>query len=193
MEYTLRVWVCTFHLEFNKPITGRIKYILTPLALIDLLVLLPFYIPIFVHLDLRFLRLFRVFRIVLILKLGKFSEGLQRLIRVVYNKKEELFISLMLVFFLLIVSSSLIYYAECYVQPESFPSIISAMWWAVATLTTVGYGDVYPKTTLGKIIAGFVSLLGIGLFALPSGIIASGLVEEVRKKKEKKTPLSSLW
>jgi len=99
-------------------------------------------------------------------------------------KKEELFIAVFAVFILLTISSSLLYHVEKEAQPEDFSSIPSAMWWGVATLTTVGYGDVYPVTSLGKFLGAIISLLGIGLFALPAGILSAGFVEEIRKRRE---------
>ena len=108
------------------------------------------------------------------------------ILNAVRNKKRELFISLLMVLILLIVASTIMFLLERKAQPEAFKSISSTMWWAVATLTTVGYGDIYPITALGKIMGGIIAILGVGLFALPAGIIASGFVEELDNDKKNK-------
>jgi voltage-gated potassium channel len=121
-----------------------------------------------------------------ILKLNRYNNSLNIIGRVLRNEKEKLFMTVFIIVIMLLLSSSFMYYIENTVQPEKFPNIISALWWAVATLTTVGYGDVYPVTNLGKLLSGIIAVLGIGLVALPSGIISSGLINEVsRKDKEK--------
>lgn len=107
--------------------------------------------------------------------------------RAIRNKKTELFISLIMVLVLLVLASVLMYFLEHRAQPEAFASIPATMWWAVATLTTVGYGDIYPITVYGKLLGGIIAILGVGLFALPAGIIASGFVEEIESDKKKKT------
>lgn len=155
---------------------------LTPLALIDLFAFLPFYIPMIIPFDLRFLRGFRLLRLIRVLKIGRYSEVVKLFGRVFKAKIAELMTAISLIFVLLIISSSLLYYVEREAQPDKFSSIPQAMWWGVVTLTTVGYGDIYPITTMGKIMASVISLLGIGLFALPTGILSAGFVEEIKKK-----------
>ena len=169
IEYVLRVWSCVADENFRSPFGGRIRFARTPLALIDFLAVLPFYLPT-VGIDLRFLRAVRLFRIFRILKLGRYSEALQRFGRVFVAKKEELMMTVFVLFFLLIVSSALMYHAEHEVQPDIFSSIPATMWWGVATLSTVGYGDVYPVTAWGKVLGSVIAILGIGMFALPTGI-----------------------
>ena len=126
----------------------------------------------------RLIRLFRLF------KLGRYSAAIKLFGRVLKAKREELFITAFAIFIILTISSSLLYYVEHKAQPEVFSSIPAAMWWGVATLTTVGYGDIYPITTLGKFLGAIISLLGIGLFAMPAGILSAGFIEEIRKTKE---------
>jgi voltage-gated potassium channel len=188
IEYLLRLWTCNVDVTYKGRIKGRIKYFFSPLALIDLFAILPFYIPMIIPIDLRFLRVIRLVRIFRILKFGRYSASLQMLGRVLRKKKSELIVTFFVVFLLLIIASSLIYEFEREAQPEKFSSIPGSMWWAVVTLTTVGYGDVYPVTTMGKILSSFIALLGIGLFALPAGILSAGMVEEMQKKKEKNEP-----
>jgi voltage-gated potassium channel len=105
--------------------------------------------------------------------------------RVFSAKKEQLISTVVVLFLLLVIAASMMYYAENQVQPESFSSIPAAMWWAVATLTTVGYGDIYPITGLGKLMASIIAILGIGMFALPTGILGAGFVEEIERQKNK--------
>jgi len=185
IEYVLRLWTCTIDDRYKEPVKGRIKFALTPLALIDLFAILPFYLPMLIRLDLRFIRALRLFRLFRLFKMGRYSNALKLLSSVLKDKKEELLIAVFSVLILLIVASSLMYFIENEAQPESFASIPSAMWWGICTLTTVGYGDIYPVTPLGKILGALIALLGIGLFALPAGILASGFAEQIQKRKEK--------
>jgi voltage-gated potassium channel len=184
IEYVSRVWSSTENPKHKKPIAGRVRFILTPLALVDLFAILPFYLPMFIPFDLRFLRAIRLIRIFRLFKMGRYSESMKLFGKVFKAKKEELFIAVFAVFILLTISSSLLYYVEHDAQPQAFSSIPSAMWWGVATLATVGYGDVYPITPLGKFFGAIISLLGIGMFALPAGILSAGFVEEIRKRRE---------
>jgi len=179
IEYLLRVWSCTEEKKYHSPFLGRLLFILTPLALIDLVAILPFYIPMMTNVDLRFLRALRLFRI---FKMTRYSSRFRIFMNVLRDKKEEIFISAMLVVLLLVISASLMYYVENKVQPEEFSSIPEAMWWAVVTLTTVGYGEVVPATPFGRVLAGLVAVLGISLFAIPAGIIASGFMEQFQKR-----------
>ncbi len=181
VEYILRLWVCTLDPRYSSPVVGRIKYACTPMALIDLLSILPFYLPTS-GLDFRFVRAVRLSRLFRILKLGRYAESVKTLGRVLRAKKEELLVTLFAGVIILIIASSIMYYVERDAQPEAFGSVLSSMWWGVATLTTIGYGDVYPKTALGKLLGSFIAVLGIGLFALPAGILASGFAAELQNR-----------
>jgi voltage-gated potassium channel len=182
LEYVARLWSCTTEPAYARPLLGRLRFALTPLALIDLLAILPFFL-LFAGVDLRVLRIFRLFRAV---KLVRYMESLQLMGRVIRSRKEELLATVAVLLLLLILASSLMYYVENQVQPEVFPDIPSSMWWAVATLTTVGYGDAYPVSALGKLLGSFAAILGIGLFALPTAILGSGFLEELQRRKEPK-------
>jgi voltage-gated potassium channel len=186
IEYVLRLWSCTSDSKYKKSVKGRIRFALTPLAIIDLVSILPFYIPMVITLDFRFFRALRLFRIFRILKIGRYFESLRLIGKVFSNKKEELAITVFMVLILLLVVSCLMYFVENQAQPKAFASIPMSMWWGVATLTTIGYGDVYPITPLGKFFGAIISLLGIGLFALPTGILGSGFVEEIQNRKNHK-------
>jgi len=183
IEYLLRVWTCTVNEKYKEPIAGRIRFILSPLALVDLFAFLPFYIPMVIPFDLRFLRGFRLLRLIRVMKIGRYSEAVKLFGRVLNARKAELFTAIFVIFILLIISSSLLYYVEHEAQPDKFKNIPEAMWWGVVTLTTVGYGDIYPITPFGKFFASVISLLGIGLFAMPAGILSAGFVEEIKTKK----------
>ncbi len=185
-EYVLRLWSCTSQEGFTQPLTGRISYALKPYMIIDLIVILPFVLS-FLGLDLRALRIMRLFRLFRIFKLARYVEALAMMGEVIKHKKEELIITITLLFTLLLFASSLMYCAEYNAQPDVFSSIPAAMWWGIATLTTVGYGDITPVTTMGKFLGGIISIIGVGLVALPTGIFASGFLETTARRKDKIT------
>ena len=185
VEYLLRVWSCTSQAKYAHPFWGRLKFIFSPMALIDLLAILPFFLT-FVTADLRFIRTLRLFRLFRVLKLSRYSYSLQLFGKVIKNKKEELIMTATLMFVLMILAASFIYLAENEAQPDKFPDIPTSMWWSIVTLTTVGYGDVFPVTPLGKICAALIAVLGIGMFALPTGILGASFVEEIGKMKTEK-------
>ncbi len=182
VEYGLRLWTCVEKPQFEG-LKGRLRYVFTPLALIDLLSILPFYLPMVFPVDLRFLRVLRLVRVFRILKLDKFSQSLNLLGRVLINKKEELIITLSTAIILLVVVSSIIYFIENDAQPGVFSSIPAAMWWSIGATTRLGPGPINPITDLGMVFGSMVAILGLGVFALPAGILASGLVEEIQKKE----------
>jgi Trk K+ transport system NAD-binding subunit len=162
---------------------ARLAFMVSVWGIVDLLALLPFYLPMVLDADLRFVRILRVFRILRLLKTGRYAASVGAIGRVLRQTREQLATTLCLILLLIVLSSSVIYYAEHEAQPEAFGSIPSSLWWGMATLTTVGYGDVYPVTPLGKVFASFIALAGIGVVALPSGILASGLIEEFEQTR----------
>ena len=129
------------------------------------------------------MRILRVTRLLRIFKIQRYTKSLNLIGKVLKSKKEELFITVFVTIILIIFASTLMYYIENDVQPNAFPNILATFWWAVATLTTIGYGDVYPVTDLGRLLSGIIAVLGIGLVALPTGLISSGFIEEISKKK----------
>jgi voltage-gated potassium channel len=185
IEYLLRIWSIVEKTAKSSLIKSRIQYALSFMALIDLFAILPSIIPMIIPIDLRFLRLFRLLRMTRVLKVGRYSKAVQTFSLVLKGKKEELLIAVIAVFFLLLISSSLMFYIENEAQPQVFKSIPDAMWWGAAALTTVGYGDITPITTLGKMLGVASAILGIGLFALPAGILASGFSEALAFTKLK--------
>jgi len=183
VEYLLRLWTCTFIERFKKPVSGRIKYIFSIYALIDLFAFLPFYLYTLTHVDLIFIRVLRLFRFIRLFKLGRYSDALKVFGRVVKSKKEELVLTMTITLVLIVVSSSFIYIAEHEAQPDKFRNIPESMYWAVTTLTSVGYGDIYPVTLIGKFLTSIISLLGLGMVAMPTGILASAFTKEIKKDK----------
>jgi voltage-gated potassium channel len=183
LEYVLRLWTCTFMEKYKRPFIGRIKYAFSLFALIDLFAFLPFYLYTLTHVDLIFIRVLRLFRFIRLFKLGRYSDAMQVFGRVLKSKKEELVLTITISLVLIVVSASFIYIAEHDVQPDKFRNIPESMYWSVTTLTSVGYGDIYPVTIIGKILTSLISLVGVGMIALPTGILASAFSKEIKKTK----------
>lgn len=188
IEYLLRFWSCTASPDFQHPVLGRVKFILTPLAIVDLLVLAPFYLPLLLPIDFRFIRFVRLLRVLRLFKLSRYSQPFQALSNIFKAKRDELVVTLVAVLGLLWLASTLMYFIEHDAQPQAFANIPTTMWWGVMTITTVGYGDVYPMTIAGRILGSCISILGICLFALPTGIIATGFTEELEQQKSTSSP-----
>ena len=183
IEYLARFW-SSIDLEEAKdrsPIRGRLRYMLTPIALIDLLAILPFYLGLYMAIDLRFLRVMRLLRL---FKLTRYSPALGALLDVIQKEADALLAALVVLLMMLVISAGGIYLLENELQPETFGSMPDSMWWAIVTLTTVGYGDVIPITTMGKMFGGLIGLIGIGMIALPAAILASGFAENIRDRKQ---------
>lgn len=173
----MRVWTSDLLYSNCSPLNSRFKYVFSFMALIDLFAILPFYIPFIIPIDLRILRMIRIVRLFRVFKVNRYTRALSTIGNVFKNKKSQLLSSVFVVVLLMIVASVLMYNVENEAQPEAFSNAFSALWWAVATLTTVGYGDIYPVTVLGKILSGIIAVLGIGLVAVPTGIISAGFIE----------------
>lgn len=182
LEYAARLWSCTVDERYQGCLRGRLRLALRPMSIIDMLAILPFFLP-FCGADFRALRVLRLMRILRVAKVARYYASLDLIKHVFHSKKEELALTTFLMGLLLVVSSTLLYFCENAVQPEAFSSIPATMWWSVATLTTVGYGDMYPVTLMGKFCASVVAILGIGMFALPTGILGAGFVEAIDMKK----------
>jgi voltage-gated potassium channel len=185
-EYLLRLWVITCSPRYGHPLFGRLRFAITPLALIDLVAIVPALVA--TRVDLRFLRIARLARVLRVLKLARYSQGIGLIGRVIRRKREELLVALGFFLMLLVMASALMYFAEHDAQPKAFSSIPAAMWWAVVTMTTLGYGDVYPVTVAGRFLAGITALLGIAAFALPTSILGAGFLAELEGSKRQKCP-----
>lgn len=180
LEYGYRLWSCVEIPVFRglAPWRARLRFAARPMQLIDLFAVLPFYLSFILPLDLRILRILRIFRF---LKLARYSPALQSLGRVLSNERRALIGALLVMIALLLFAATGIYYLERHAQPDIFGSIPAAAWWALATLTTVGYGDVVPVTTVGKMFGGLIMIFGLGMFALPIAIIATGFSQQANR------------
>ena len=180
-EYGLRLWVSVERPQTiaMKPSWARLRHMVTPLALIDLLAIAPFYLATYIGIDLRFMRVFRLLRI---LKLTRHSAALSMVGSVLYAERRALTASVAVMLVLLVFTSGLMYFGERTAQPEAFASIPHAMWWGIATLTTVGFGDITPITPIGKVLGAIATLMGVGMFAMPAGILASGFAQVIKSR-----------
>ncbi len=182
-EYVLRMWACTDTHNPVRMVTDRVRYAFHLYLIIDLISILPLFIPFLFPHDIMLIRLLRL---VSIFKLGRFtrySHSLLQLRRVLIRKKEIFAIMLFFLVFIILFSSTIMYVVEYPAQPDAFSSIPAALWWAVMTVTTVGYGDIIPVTPVGKCIAGIVTMTGVLVLALPSAIMATGFIEERERQK----------
>ena len=184
LEYVARLWSCVDENSLKKTnLKKRISYVLSFSAIVDLLAILPSLIAlIYPTVDLRFIRALRIIRL---LKFSRYSNSINSLLSVIWNQRRSFGAAYFILFIALIISSSGMYLVEKNVQPEKFGSIPQAMWWAIVTLTSVGYGDVTPITSLGKIFGSIIIILGILTVALPSGILAAAFTDFTRKNQKK--------
>ncbi len=194
IEYVLRVWSCTHDPRYKGSIKGRLKYMFTPGALIDLISFAPWYLHRMLGFDLRVLRILRLLRFFRLFRLTAYTKSAQLIFNVFRSRIRELMLSFLLTIFLIVIASCIVYFAEHKYPTEKtseFTSIPATLWWAVVTLTTTGYGDMTPLTSLGKALAGLIMLSGVAFFALPAGIITAGFLDEmrvIRKGKSYKCP-----
>ncbi|MBU2887165.1 potassium channel family protein [Gilvimarinus agarilyticus] len=180
VEYIVRVWCCVENRHYRHPFKGRLAYLLSPAAVLDLLAVLPLLLGV-VGPQTLLLRFVRLLRIVRLAKFGRFSRAVHRINVAVRSRGYELSISMIIALSFMVFASILLYFVEGDVQPEAFGSIPRALWWSVITFTTVGYGDVYPITHLGKVLAGLTAIAGIALVAMPTGILASAFSDAMQR------------
>lgn len=183
VEYLLRAWVAPDHPRYREvpAWSARLRYLASPVALTDLLAILPAYLGIMLTVDLRYLRLLRLLRL---LKLTHYFRGLSIFVSVIQSEARTLASGLLTMAILVVVAASLMYSVEHAAQPDAFGSIGQSLWWAVVTMTTVGYGDVTPVTTVGRVLAALIMLLGVGIVALPAGILAARFAEELQARRD---------
>ena len=180
IEYILRIWVCVEEkIKKNKLIT-RLKYASTWPAIIDLLAVLSGLLPMLFEVDLRILRALRMLRL---LKFSRYFKVMNLLLGVLKEEKQSFLAAMFLLTIAMLIASTGIYIFEKDAQPDKFSSIPEAMWWAIATLTTIGYGDVTPVTGMGKFFGAIIAIIGIGVVALPSGILASGFTDQLKRRQ----------
>lgn len=184
VEYALRIWTAPELDPGRSPLHARLRYVVSGMAIIDLLAILPFWLPMMLPGSMLGMRAFRLVRLLRIFKLNRYFDALTMVGCVVRDKRRELVGSIFFVAILMLVSSLFVYAVEHDAQPEAFRNAFSGLWWAVATLTTVGYGDIYPVTAVGRILGAVIALLGIGMVAIPTSILSSGFLEYMAKKRE---------
>ena len=163
---------------------GWRSYVFSFWGMVDILAIIPFYLPLMVSIDSRFLRVLRLLRVVNIVKAGRHSRAINTLLKVIRSVSTEVSVTLFASVVTVVFAGMLMYYAEHDAQPEVFSNMTQSIWWAVATLTTIGYGDIYPITALGKLIASLLAFVGIGLVAIPAGLISAAYIEELKTRKE---------
>ena len=185
IEYFLRVWTASLMYPNLTAFKARIKYITSAKSIIDFIALFSFYLPLFTYQNLKFIRIIRLFRILSLLKINRYSHALEDLGNVIKRKSMQLLSSIFIVGVLIIFSALLMYHIENDAQPGSFDNAYSSLWWTIATITSVGYGDIYPVTIFGKLLGIFISLLSLALVAIPTGIISTGFNELSREEKSK--------
>ncbi len=181
VEYLLRIWTAEFLFPDRSRGAAVIKYIFSFYGLVDLLTFFPFYLPFVFPAGAVAFRMFRVIRIFRLFQINAQYDAFHVIIDVLNEKKNQIFSSVSIVAILMLASSLCMYGLEHEAQPEQFRNAFSGIWWSVSTLLTVGYGDIYPITTLGKVMAIFISFLGVGVVAIPTGIISAGFVEQYTK------------
>jgi voltage-gated potassium channel len=196
VEYILRVWSSNHEQKYKHAVWGRLKYMVSPGALIDLVAILPFFLHLFIgmRIDLREVRMLRLLRLFRLFRLTAYTQSARMISNVFKKRYKELAVAFILTFFLIIIASCIIYFAEHgHAAPGTaqslFTSIPKTIWWSIVTLTTTGYGDMYPITNLGKALASLIMLTGIAFFALPAGIITAGFIDEFRAQRVKRTQL----
>jgi voltage-gated potassium channel len=183
IEYILRVWCIPEAPGHGSARAKRLRFIVSPMAIVDLVVVVTSLSPFFVG-DVAMLRIVRLVRLLALVKFGRFSHAVQEISEVVWDRRYELAVTIGLAWVLLLFGATALYWAEGSIQPDKFGSIPRALWWAIITLTTVGYGDVSPVTPLGKMLASVVALAGVALVAMPAGILAAAFSEAMQKKRE---------
>ena len=190
VEYFLRILTADFMFPKLGVLRSRVRYVFTPMAIVDLVAILPSWLPMFLPGAMQGFRAFRLVRLLRVFKLNRYFDAMRSIGNVVVSKKRELLCSLFFVVILMLVSSLLMYSAEHDAQPNAFQNAFSGLWWAVATLTTVGYGDIYPITVLGKILGAVIAFSGIAALAIPTGIITSGLTGQLSHSRRIETELA---
>ncbi|MBR1815913.1 MAG: ion transporter [Lachnospiraceae bacterium] len=183
IEYILRVWTADMLYPKKQPAKARVKFIFSFNGIIDLLTFFPYYLPFFFPAGAVAFRMLRVVRILRLFRINSQYDAFNVILNVLKEKKDQLASSIFMILILMVASSLCMYSVENTAQPDAFQNAFSGIWWSASTLLTVGYGDIYPVTMLGKILAIFISFLGVGMVAIPTGIISAGFVEQFTRLK----------
>lgn len=182
-EYLLRLWVAPLSYPTLSPAKARIKYVFTFMAVIDFFAVMPFYLPFILPINLRVLRIFRLIRLMRLIKFSRYSDALKTLSEVFKKKAGHLLASLTVMFMLILLASILMYDVEHDAQPQVFENALSGLWWALETVTTVSIAEIQPITPLGRFLGAAIAILGIGVVAVPTGIISAGFVDAVSSEE----------
>lgn len=185
IEYLMRLFVADITHTSKPRWKSYFCFIISPLPLIDLFSILPFYLPLIFAFDLRFLRLFRLIRFLRLLKIKRYSEPFDLMGKVIREKKEQLLLTLFVAIIVLLSSSAIIYYVENKHQPQVYRDMVVSLWWAIDSMTPVSLGKMFPVTTIGKLIGSILGIFGVALIALPAGIISAGFLQKINERKEK--------
>ena len=183
VDYVLRLYTSDRLFPDKKPLPSAVSYVLSPYGIVDLLSFLPYYLPVFFPSGAAVFRMFRVVRIFRLFRINSYYDSLGIIGKVLRDKRTQLTASVFIIFLLILASSLCMYSVEHDAQPDVFKNAFSGIWWATSTLLTVGYGDIYPVTVLGQILGIIITVLGVGLVAIPTGIISAGFVEEYQRAK----------
>lgn len=188
IEYILRVWVCVERtgIKNQHAVWGRLRFMLRPMSLLDLIVILPFFLAMMGTVDLRFLRVLRLLRV---FRLTRYSSAVKLLMDVLRDEAANIGAALFILMILVILSASFVHLAEAEAQPEKFGTIPDALWWAIVTMTTIGYGDAVPVTHIGKVFGAIIGVISVGMVALPTGILASGFNQALHQRKQEYSEL----
>lgn len=183
LDYVLRLITANEQFPNNSEAVSLVKYIFSFSGLIDLLSFLPYYLPVFFPAGSSVFRLFRVARILRLFRINSYYDQLNVITEILVSKSQQLLASVFIIIILMMAASLCMYSVEHDAQPEVFQNAFSGIWWSASTLLTVGYGDIYPITIMGKILGIIISFLGVGMVAIPTGIISAGFVEQYQKLK----------
>lgn len=183
IEYVLRVWTAEYLYPKKSPLAAKLSFMKSFYGVIDMMTFLPYFLPIFFPSGVVTFRMLRVARIFRLFRINTYYDAFNVITDVLNDKKDQIFSSVLLILILMIASSLCMYSLEHDVQPDVFQNAFSGIWWAVSTLLTVGYGDIYPVTSAGRIVAILIAFLGVGMVAIPTGIISAGFVEYYTKMK----------
>jgi voltage-gated potassium channel len=184
IEYAMRLYVADLTHPKKTKYLSYLAFIFSPLALIDLVSILPFYLPLVFAVDLRFLRIFRFFRFLRIMKFKRYIEPLDLIASVIKEKSKELLVTLIIALIIIVSASAMIYFLENPAQPEVFTDMLSSVWWTVDSMTPVSFEKKVPLTFAGRLLGGSLGLFGVGLVALPAGIISAGFLQKINEKKK---------
>ena len=183
VDFVLRVWTARIGYPNKTELRAVLKYVFSLAGIVDLLSFLPYYLPVFFPAGAAVFRIFRVVRIFRLFQINAYYSAMNVITEVLNSKKQQLLSSVFIILVLIIASSLCMYSLEHEAQPEVFSNAFSGIWWSVSTLLTIGYGDIYPVTIPGKIISIFITFLGVGMVAIPTGIISAGFVDQYSRLK----------